>query len=157
MSAMDQNGQHVSSATSLLRRAISKRVLVVEDESLVALLMADEISELGYRVVGPACTMEEARRLAQTAPLDGALLDLNIHGVLSHEIADLLSRRKIPFMFITGYNEPPAGAYTDINVLHKPFELTGLAHAIEGLLTKPPRHDGFRGKATNGVSDLQKF
>jgi CheY-like chemotaxis protein len=161
MPRLDQNGTSVSHATALLRRAISKRVLVVEDEAFLALLMADQVSELGYRVVGPACTMPEARCLAQMAPIDGALLDLNLHGVLSHEIADILSRRKIPFAFITGYDEPPAGAYTDIDVLHKPYELISLARAIEDMLTKPPRHDGDGAERTNksriGVSHLQKF
>jgi len=68
MSAADQNGMRVSSATSLLRRAISKRVLVVEDETLLALVLTDEVSDLGYRVVGPACTMAEARHLAKKHP-----------------------------------------------------------------------------------------
>jgi CheY-like chemotaxis protein len=161
MSAADQNGMRVSSATSLLRRAISKRVLVVEDETLLALVLTDEVSDLGYRVVGPACTMAEARHLAQKASIDGALLDLNLHGVLSHEIADILSRRKIPFAFITGYNEPPTGLYGNMDVLHKPYDLNGLARTIEGVLTKPPRRDGDGTKRTNKLrivaSNLQKF
>jgi CheY-like chemotaxis protein len=149
MSVLDQIGMSVSGAPALPRLAISKRVLVVEDESLIALIMADQVVELGYCVVGPVCTMAEARHLAQTAAIDGALLDLNLHGALSYEIADILSRRKIPFVFITGYNEPPAGAYPDVDVLHKPYELIGLARAIEDVLTKDPRHDGDGVEQTN--------
>ena len=112
------------------------RLLIVEDENLIALMMADQIVELGYTAVGPACTMAEARHLAEIAAIDGALLDLNLNGVVSHEIADILSRRNIPFTFITGYNKPPTGPYGDVDVLHKPFQLIDLGHAIEGLLAK---------------------
>jgi CheY-like chemotaxis protein len=69
-------------------------VLVVEDESLVALLMAEQLAELGYTVIGPAFTMSEARRLASLASIDAALVDLNLHGILADEIADILARRE---------------------------------------------------------------
>jgi chemotaxis family two-component system sensor kinase Cph1 len=151
----------MGSAPPPLRNASAERVLVVEDDSLIALVMTDQITELGYRVVGPACTMAEARHLAQTAAIDGALLELNLNGVLSEEIADILSRRKIPFVFITGYNRPPAGAYADVGVLHKPFELIGLARAIEGVLTKRSYHGEGRVEQRSqrqvGVSNLQKL
>jgi FixJ family two-component response regulator len=90
----------------------------------------------GYIVVGPACTMSEARNLAGGAAIDGALLDLNLGGVLSHEIADILSRRQIHFVFITGYGDPPVGLYRNIDVLHKPFKLNVIEHAIESMLAK---------------------
>jgi len=113
-----------------------KRLLIVEDESLVALIMADQIVELGHIAVGPACTMTEARHLASSSMIDGALVDLNLHGVLSHEIADILSQRQIPFIFITGYNELPAGIDKSIGVLQKPFQLFDLGRAIEGVLDR---------------------
>jgi CheY-like chemotaxis protein len=114
-----------------------KRVLVVEDESLLALLMAEHIVELGYLAVGPACTISEARHLATAASFECALLDLNLNGVISHEIADILSRRQIPFMFVTGYTKPPVGIYDNVPVLHKPFQLDDLRYAVEGMLVKP--------------------
>jgi DNA-binding response OmpR family regulator len=135
MSALDQATENPSLPSGELS-AQPKRLLVVEDEGLIAELLADQIAELGYSVVGPACTMTEARRLATVASFDGALLDLNLNGELSHEIADILSRRNIPFRFITGYNELPAGLATDIVVLHKPFQLIDLGLAIEGVLMK---------------------
>jgi DNA-binding response OmpR family regulator len=123
--------------------------------------MTEQITELGYRVVGPACTMAEARHLAQTAPIDGALLDLNLNGVLSEEIADILSRRNIPFVFITGYNHPPGGAYAGAGVLHKRFDLASLARAIEGVLTKRSSHGEGRVEQRSqrqvGLSNLQKL
>ena len=84
-----------------------KRVLVVEDETLVALMMADHLVELGYNVVGPAFTISEARHLAELATLDAAIIDVRLHGIFAGEVADTLSRRQIPFMFITGYERPP--------------------------------------------------
>jgi DNA-binding response OmpR family regulator len=140
------------------RNGSAERVLVAEDECLIALEIADQVAELGYRVVGPACTMSEARHLAVTAPIDGALLDLNLNGVFSHEIADILSRRKIPFVFITGYSDRPAGAYANIDVLHKPYARIELAQAIQGMLTKSLLHGEVEGtKPRIGVSNLQKL
>jgi CheY-like chemotaxis protein len=136
MSVLDQIGMNVSRAPALPRLAISKRVLIVEDESMIAMVMADQVAELGYTVVGPVCTMSEARHLAAIAAIDAALLDINLNGALSHEIADILSRRNIPFVFITGYNDLPLGLYKDINVLHKPFRLLDLMNAIEGMVAK---------------------
>ena len=124
---------NVSPAPISKPSARPKRLLIIEDESLVALIMADQVAELGHIAVGPACTMAEARHLASSCTLDGALVDLNLHGVLSHEIADILSRRQIPFVFITGYNDLPAGLDKSIGVLQKPF-LFDLGRAIEGVL-----------------------
>jgi len=142
------------------RNASAERILVIEDESLIALEMADEVAELGYHVVGPVCTMSEARHLAATAPIDGALLDLNLNGVLTHEIADILSRRKIPFVFITGYSERPASACVKIDVLHKPYARIELAQAIEGMLTKSSLYGEGGVEQTQpriSVSKLQKL
>src|SRR5580704_5752633 len=101
----------------------SKRLLVVEDECLIALMMADHLIELGYTVVGPAFTISEALHLARVGSIDAALLDLNLHGVFAGEVADILSRRQIPFLFISGYDQPPTSCYQTIDVLHKPFVL----------------------------------
>jgi FixJ family two-component response regulator len=85
--------------------------------------------------------------------IDGALVDLNLHGVLSHEIADILSQRQIPFIFITGYNELPAGIDKSIGVLQKPFQLFDLGRAIEGVLMERSvcgeRGNGIRQTAAN--------
>jgi two-component system, chemotaxis family, sensor kinase Cph1 len=142
MSVLDQIGMSVSRTPALSRPAVSQRVLVVEDEIMIAMVMADQIAELGYTVAGPACTMAEARHLAEIAAIDAALLDLNLNGILSHEIADIFLRRNIPFVFITGYSEPPVGPYKDIGVLHKPFHFIDLMNAIESLVATP---SGFGG------------
>lgn len=110
-----------------------KRLLIVEDESLIAMMMADQLVELGYIIVGPAFTIAEARHLASDASIDAALVDLNLNGVLAEEVAEILSRRGIPFLFITGYEQPPSGFYENIGCLNKPCPIDDLRSAIERL------------------------
>jgi two-component system, chemotaxis family, sensor kinase Cph1 len=111
-----------------------KRLLVVEDECLVALMIADLLVELGYNIVGPAFTISEARRLASTGPIDAALIDVNLNGIRSDEVVDILSRRKIPFLFVTGYDSLPTDFRMDADLLKKPFGQDDLQRAIKGVL-----------------------
>jgi DNA-binding response OmpR family regulator len=110
-----------------------KRVLVVEDELLVALLIVDMLAEEGCGVVGPFSTVESALDAAQTERFDLALLDVNLAGEKVFPVAEALSARKIPFMFLTGYGDtaiPPGKMLR--NVCCKPFrgpELTGMLAA----------------------------
>jgi len=114
----------------------SKRVLVIDDEALIALLAADHLVEMGHIVVGPAYTFSEARRLADVASIDAALVDLNLNGVSALPIADVLARRKIPFVFVTGYERPSLGAHENIGFLNKPYQSGDLRRVINRLLTQ---------------------
>jgi len=108
-----------------------RRVLVVEDEALIALFITDQLAELGHIAVGPAFSLPEALRLASTASIDLALLDLNLRGVFAGEVADLLTRRTIPLIFITGdYAPDPDLRFANIEVLEKPFKASDLQLAI---------------------------
>ncbi len=111
-----------------------KRVLVVEDEFLVALMLADLLADMGYIVVGPAFELAEARRLAETSPIDAALLDVNLNGVSVDQVADILFERDIPFIFVTGYDRPPAGFYETCRWLNKPYQTSELQRAVEDLV-----------------------
>ena len=110
------------------------RVLVVEDEIMVAVLLEDMIADLGHRVVGPAGHLDKALELAGGAAIDVAILDVNLNGREVYPVAEALSARRIPFAFITGYGrdglrEPYRGSPT----LAKPFlerELKTLLEAI---------------------------
>jgi CheY-like chemotaxis protein len=136
----------MSAVPAVRDRAPTKRVLVVEDEALIALMMADQLAELGYTVIGPAFNISEARRLASVASIDAALLDLNLHGILADEVADILVRRDIPFHLVTGYSDPPPARHKNVEVLQKPFQQNDLRLAVEGMLAKPvgrrPRNGG---------------
>ena len=112
------------------------KVLVVEDEMLVSMLVEDMLSDLGCTVVGPAAELEEAMSLAQNAEIDLALLDVNLGGRPIFPVADTLKARGVPFAFARGYGE--AGLSEDHRgaaVLQKPFREADLAKALRGLVS----------------------
>ena len=98
-----------------------RRVLVVEDESLVAMLLETILEDMGCVPVGPAATVDEGLRMA-SEPIDAALLDVNVAGRQVFPIAQALKDRGVPFVFSTGYGE---GGLPDEwrghSTLQKPF------------------------------------
>jgi DNA-binding NtrC family response regulator len=82
------------------------RLLVVEDEFLIALDMMDALEAKGFDIVGPISSVEAALQIiaASPHPFDGVILDVNLHGKLSFPIADLLMSMHVPFVFTTGYD-----------------------------------------------------
>jgi CheY-like chemotaxis protein len=80
------------------------RVLVVEDEPMIAMVVEDAIEMLGYEIIGPVAKLEEALVLATAGDFDCAILDINIRGGNSYQIADLLLTRGCPFVLSTGYS-----------------------------------------------------
>lgn len=114
-----------------------RQVLVVEDEELVAMMLADMLTELSYGVLGPVGELTRALALAQEAPPDAALLDVSLHGVASFPLAEALQAKGVPFAFMTGYGErdfPPA--FRQIPRLSKPFDLPELRRVLGGLLPR---------------------
>jgi CheY-like chemotaxis protein len=107
------------------------RVLVVEDEMMVSMLIEDMLAELGCEVVGPASRLDEAMALAREAEVDCAVLDVNLGGQPIFPVADLLRERGRPFAFATGYGD--AGlreADKGSPVLQKPFREGDLARVL---------------------------
>lgn len=102
----------------------SLRVILVEDEALIAMIIEEMISDLGCTAIGPAATLDEALSLvASTTDADCALLDINLRGASSWPIADALRAKGVPFAFVSGYG--PAGLepkYTGETVLAKPID-----------------------------------
>ena len=86
-------------------RATRLRVLLVEDESMVALLLEDMLTELHHEVVGPVARLDKALEIAQWQALDVALLDVNLNGEEIYPVAEALAVREIPFVFVTGYGK----------------------------------------------------
>jgi DNA-binding response OmpR family regulator len=113
-----------------------KRILIVEDEPVLAMLIEDMVEELGYQPVGPAMTIEAALALSAADALDGAILDMNLGGgVPSTPIAEKLKSRGVPFIFATGYSSEQASARTagtigDTIILRKPFSINALSKAL---------------------------
>lgn len=81
------------------------RVLIVEDEPMIAMVVEDSIEMLGFQVVGPTAQLEEALALATAGDFDCAILDVNIRGGNSYDVADLLLARGCPFVLATGYSD----------------------------------------------------
>lgn len=107
------------------------RILVVEDEMLIAWELKAILSGLGCSVVGPAARLSDALTLAKTAEMDGALLDMNLHGEPIFSVADALRERGISFAFATGYDNPEIPAeYTKTPKLMKPFDADGVERVI---------------------------
>jgi DNA-binding response OmpR family regulator len=82
------------------------KILVVEDNTLVAETLAEALIDSGYEVVGPAPSLSEGLELAHDSDLDGALLDIDLAGRWCFPIATLLAERNVPFLFLTGYHDP---------------------------------------------------
>lgn len=112
------------------------RVLVVEDEMLVSMLVEDMLMDFGCTVVGPAPDLEEAMALAKTADIDAALLDVNLAGKPIFPVADALKARGVPFAFASGYGQAGlAEGHRDAPVLQKPFRQSDLERALTSLVT----------------------
>jgi CheY-like chemotaxis protein len=113
-----------------------RRVLVVEDEALVLMLLTDMVEEAGAIVVGPASSVPEALELAKQPGIEAALLDVNLNGQPVFPVANVLRERGIPFAFLTGYGR--AGLpdeYADAPVLQKPFQFEHLMEQLKVLLS----------------------
>ena len=112
------------------------RVLVVEDESLLAETLCDLMQDAGCEMVGPASTVAAALRLIDQGPIDVAVLDIRLVREMSFPIAYALRRRGIPLLFLTSYqqrNLPPD--LSDAILVEKPFSVPLLVEIVQRLAT----------------------
>jgi len=98
----------VPAATEAQPPTQAKRILVVEDEVMIAMLLEDMPGELGYTVAAEAARIDEALEATKNAEFDLAILDANLNGQPVSPVADALVARGTPFVFATGYGEVPA-------------------------------------------------
>lgn len=109
-----------------------RRILVVEDEMLVAMLIEDILIDLGFAIVGPAMRLDTALELAAEADFDLAILDINLAGEKSFPVAERLTAKGIPFVFVSGYGRAGLEApFLESRVVQKPFDATALSHVIQ--------------------------
>jgi PAS domain S-box-containing protein len=107
-----------------------KRVLLVEDEPLVSMMLADMLSAFGHKVDGPYSRFSDAILAAKRNNLQAGILDVNLGGEKTYAVADILRDRKIPFAFVTGYGpDSIVSAFAHAPVLQKPIEAAKL-HAL---------------------------
>lgn len=111
------------------------RVLVVEDEFLVATLIEDMLSSAGCVVSGPFPRVAEALDAVDQGTYDAAVLDVNLGGDRVDPVADALSRRNVPFAFVTGYGTVGLpGEHADRPRLCKPFKMADLLGMLTSLV-----------------------
>jgi CheY-like chemotaxis protein len=115
----------------------AKRVLVVEDELMIRMLLEDMLGELGYTVAAEAGRLDEALEATKTAEFDLAILDVNLDGQPISPVVEALVARGTPFVFATGYGERGLPEpYHDRPMLKKPFQIEGLKQMLETALER---------------------
>ncbi|NEJ73414.1 response regulator [Rhizobium phaseoli] len=114
------------------------KVLIVEDEGLVALMIEDMLQDLGCEVIASVARVSEASGIAATAEINLAVLDINLAGQPSFPVAEILRDRGVPFIFSTGYGrEGLPHQFTGSPVLGKPFSASDLQRTMAKALDCP--------------------
>ena len=117
-----------------LNELTGKRILVVEDEAIIAEMVSDMLLDLGACVVGPAYSMGKAVELAEAGGIDAAVLDVNIRFERVDCVAAILRERTVPIVFATGNGDMIADLARDAPVLEKPYPQEKLAAALGRVL-----------------------
>jgi CheY-like chemotaxis protein len=117
--------------------ANGKRVLVVEDEPMIRLLLDDMLSDLGYSMAAEAGRLDEALAAANAGEFDLAILDVNLNGEPVTPVVEVLLRRGVPFVFVSGYaRRGIPEEHSKIPLLQKPFQVDGLARALAAVAAR---------------------
>jgi CheY-like chemotaxis protein len=113
-----------------------RKILVVEDEMLVLMMIEDMLTDLGCEAVTVAATVEQALAQIDTQTFDAVMLDMNLNGNTTYSVADVLALRMVPFVFSTGYSgHDTRYGYRDRPMLKKPFRVEELAAVFTNLLS----------------------
>jgi CheY-like chemotaxis protein len=120
-----------------LHRLTGKRILLVEDEVLIAEMVVDMLEGLGATVIGPATSLETCLALAAAEDIDAAVLDVNLRGKRIDPIADLLIARGVPVVFATGYGKAAGTARGNSQAIDKPYTQDRLASALGHAMAAP--------------------
>jgi two-component sensor histidine kinase len=107
------------------------RLLLVEDEELVGMMLRDMLIGLGYSVIGPYTRIAEAMQAVSGESFHAAILDINVNGELVYDLADAIAARDIPFLFVTGYGaEAVVERFRHMPVLQKPIDRASLQRVL---------------------------
>jgi CheY-like chemotaxis protein len=112
------------------------RVLVVEDEALIAVLAEDMLIDLGATVIGPASSVAQGLDLAEREMIDAAVLDVNLRSETIEPIVERLNTLQIPFLFATGYGETSLSKAAGAPVIEKPYTREALAKALSQIVPR---------------------
>ena len=116
------------------------RVFIVEDETIVAMLIEEFVLDLGWEVAGVAASVEAALSALDGADVDMVILDVNLQGTKSFPVAEFLKARGLPFVFATAYGRPGLeGKFEDVPLVRKPYGQADLARVVgEALSSSAP-------------------
>src|SRR5215831_10154565 len=119
---------------------VERRVLIVEDEAMIAGLIESILRAAGWSVAGPVATLERAFATIERERLDAALLDVRVNGHDAFAVADVLMERDIPFVFVSGFTrkQMPPG-YRDCAYIAKPFTPDAILALLEGVVGRERR------------------
>ena len=124
------------------RGLADKRILIVEDENILALDIALEVAGRGAKVIGPVGTLRVALGMIASTDLDGVILDIDLSGKIAFAVADALADRQIPFVFATGYpiTQIPA-RHANVRRCEKPARPSIICRALEAAMSMAPREE----------------
>ena len=115
----------------------ARRVLIVEDDVMIRMLIEDMLSDLGFAVAAEASKVHEALAAVNSTAIDIAILDVNLSGETTGPVAEALAARGTPFVFATGYGEHGLPAqFRDRPLLKKPFQIDGLKRMLDTALAR---------------------
>jgi len=115
--------------------AAARRVLIVEDDVMIRMLIEDMLLDLGFAVAGQAAKVQEALAAVSSTAIDVAILDVNLSGETTGPVAEALAARGTPFVFATGYGEHGLPAqFRNRPLLKKPFQIDGLKRMLDAAL-----------------------
>src|SRR5574339_52191 len=103
------------------------RVLIVEDEAVISMMIEDMVLDYGTQIVGPAASVEQAMSVVRSEHIDAAILDVNVRGTMVFDLTDAIRSAGIPVVFTTGYGSHVSpDRFKDAPVLEKPFTFDAL-------------------------------
>jgi CheY-like chemotaxis protein len=120
-----------------MNKSATLRVLLVEDEVLIRVMVSDMLEDLGHAVVAEAGELDRSLMLARSADFDLAILDVNLNGARIDPVAEAIIARRIPFILATGYSSPSVAArYPQIPRLRKPYGIKELESVIDHAMAR---------------------
>lgn len=125
----------------MVRMLEGKKILIVEDEVMLALDLRFAMEDMGADVIGPCHGLSRALEVAEGAPIDGAILDVDLGGEAVFPLADRLRRRHVPFVFHTGRHNPAelSGLYDGVAVCPKPISPERVAQELLAVMARGQR------------------
>lgn len=117
---------------------MNNRLLMVEDEAFLATSLKELLTDAGYRVLH-AARLDDALRLAEQERMDGALLDINVHGEMVYPLADRLRTQGVPFTFVSAYSAVSIPAiFRSYPLVQKPYKVADIMNAVSAMLGGAP-------------------